>query len=168
MEVKIKNLDETKLLAECFADNIKEKGAFVSLFGDIGAGKTAFTRFLLKNLGVIEDVTSPSFVILNEYKTKFFPIYHFDLYRLENEGVKSIKDELLAYSEDKVLTLVEWANFGEGELPIDKIEINIKYDLENYSQERVFEMNAKGEYFENVVLKTVEEFNKKRNKNWNF
>lgn len=168
MEVKIKNLDETKLLAECFADNIKEKGAFVSLFGDIGAGKTAFTRFLLKNLGVIEDVTSPSFVILNEYKTKFFPIYHFDLYRLENEGVKSIKDELLAYSEDKVLTLVEWANFGEGELPIDKIEINIKYDLEKYSQERIFEMNAKGEYFENVVLKTVEEFNKKRNKNWNF
>lgn len=168
MEVNIKNLDETKLLAECFADNIKEKGAFVSLYGDIGAGKTAFTRFLLKTLGVVEDVTSPSFVILNEYKTKFFPIYHFDLYRLEETGVKSIKDELLAYSEDKVLTLVEWANFGEEELPIDKIEINIKYDLENYSQERIFELKGTGEYFENVVLKTVEEFNKKRNANWNF
>ena len=165
MEVKIKNLVETKLLAECLADNIKEKGAFVSLYGDIGAGKTAFTRFLLKKMGVIEDVTSPSFVILNEYKTKFFPIYHFDLYRLEETGTKTIKDELLAYSEDKVLTLVEWANFGEDELPIDKIEINIKYAVENYSQERIFELKGVGEYYKNVILKTVEEFSKKRNKN---
>ncbi len=165
MEVKIKNQDETKLLAECFGENIKEKGAFVSLFGDIGAGKTAFTRFLLKSLGVVEDVTSPSFVILNEYKTKFFPIYHFDLYRLEETGINSIKDELLAYSEDKILTLVEWANFGKDELPVDKIEINIKYDIENYSTERIFTFIGTNEYYKKVVIKTIEEFNKKRNKN---
>ena len=72
MEILVENLDDTKKLAEIFGELIKEKGAFVSLFGDIGAGKTAFSRFLIKYLGVIEEVTSPSFVILNEYKSKFF------------------------------------------------------------------------------------------------
>ena len=73
-------------------------------------------------MGVIEDVTSPSFIILNEYKTKYFPIYHFDLYRLENSGLDSIKEELREYSKENILTFVEWADFGAGELPFDKME----------------------------------------------
>lgn len=161
MEIKIKNKNETKILAEIFADSVKEKGAFVSLFGDIGAGKTEFARYAIKHLGVIEDVTSPSFVILNEYKSEFFPIYHFDLYRLEDSGVKTIKEELREYSKENVLTFVEWANFGEGELPVDKMEIKVKYDLENYSTERVFEFSGNSGYYKDIIEKIKENFEKR-------
>ncbi len=162
MKTEVKNLDETKLLSEIFGDNIKDKGAFVTLLGDIGAGKTAFTRFLIKHLGVIEDVTSPSFVILNEYKSKYFPIYHFDLYRLEESGVKSIKEELREYSKENILTLVEWANFGLEELPSDRIEIKISYDINNYSTKRTFEFTSKNEKYIEIINKTTEEFEKAR------
>ena len=79
-------------------------------------------------IGVKEKVTSPSFVILNEYHSAIIPIYHFDLYRLENVGIKTITDELREYSDGKKLTFVEWAEFSQGELPFDRIEVNVIYD----------------------------------------
>ena len=165
MELLVKNQLETKKLAEIFSENIKKNGAFVSLSGEIGAGKTAFARYLIKSLGVIENVTSPSFVILNEYKTKYFPVYHFDLYRLEETGIGSIKEELREYSKENILTLVEWANFGEDELYVDKIEINIKYDIKNYSEERIFNFEGNTPYYKDIIKKTAEDFNKRKGLN---
>lgn len=123
-----KNLDETKELATKFAKLIESKGCFVSLYGEIGAGKTAFVKLVAEALGVKEKVTSPSFVILNEYHTAKLPIYHFDLYRLEKEGVKTILDELREYSEGHQATFVEWAEFSENEIPFNHIKINVTYD----------------------------------------
>ncbi len=122
------NLDETKSLAEKFAKLIEPAGCFVSLYGEIGAGKTAFVKLVAEALGVKEKVTSPSFVILNEYHTAKLPIYHFDLYRLENEGVKTILDELTEYSEGHQATFVEWAEFSQNEIPFNHIKINVTYD----------------------------------------
>lgn len=162
MKTTVKDKNETKLLAECFSEYIKEKGGFISLFGDIGAGKTEFARFVIKKLGVVEEVTSPSFVILNEYKTKYFPIYHFDLYRLETSGLDSIKEELREYSKENILTFVEWADFGEGELPVQKMEIKITYDLENFSDERIFEFKGTNDYYNEIIQKTIQDFELKR------
>lgn len=151
--VFVKNIDETKILAEKFANAVVskikkyKKGVFVCLFGDIGAGKTAFSRFVAKKIGVEEKITSPSFVILNEYHSGIIPVYHFDLYRLEDVGVKSIIDELEQYSEGKMLTLVEWAEFSENKIPFNRIEINIKYEKDD---ERTFLFRAYGE--ENINL----------------
>lgn len=122
------NLEETKELAQKFAKLIEPKGCFVSLYGEIGAGKTAFVKLVAEALGVKEKVTSPSFVILNEYHTAKLPVYHFDLYRLENEGVKTILDELREYSEGHQATFVEWAEFSQDEIPFDHIKINVTYD----------------------------------------
>ncbi|MBR1425096.1 tRNA (adenosine(37)-N6)-threonylcarbamoyltransferase complex ATPase subunit type 1 TsaE [bacterium] len=127
-----KTIDETKALAEQFANLIKDNGCFINLYGEIGAGKTAFTRLVAQAIGVTEKVTSPSFVILNEYHSAKIPIYHFDLYRLENEGVKTILDELREYSEGRQITFVEWAEFSKGEIPFDHIEINVTYDDNDY------------------------------------
>lgn len=121
-------LDETKELAQKFAAAVQDKGSFVSLYGEIGAGKTAFVKLVADALGVQERVTSPSFVILNEYHSAIIPIYHFDLYRLENEGVKTIIDELREYSEGKILTFVEWAEFSQDEIPFEHIQINVTYE----------------------------------------
>ena len=91
---EVKTLEDTKKLAKFFAQAIDKDGLFVTLTGDIGAGKTQFIRYVLEYLEVEEKITSPSFVILNEYHDGKLPIFHFDLYRLENEGVKTILDEL--------------------------------------------------------------------------
>ncbi len=136
-----KNLEDTKALAEKFAQLIKEKGCFVSLYGEIGAGKTAFVKLVASALGVTEKVTSPSFVILNEYHSAEIPVYHFDLYRLENEGVKTILDELREYSEGHQATFVEWAEFSQDEIPFNHIKINVTYDDDD---SRIYEFTSFG------------------------
>lgn len=70
------SLEDTKALAYKFADLVKEEGCFVNLFGEIGAGKTAFVKLVAEALGIKEKVTSPSFVILNEYHSASIPVYH--------------------------------------------------------------------------------------------
>ena len=142
------SLDDTDKLALKFADVVKNKGAFVCLLGDVGAGKTAFSKLVCKHLSVKEKVTSPSFVIINEYKSGVIPVYHFDLYRLENEGVSTIINELEEYSEGKILTLVEWAEFSQNSLPFDRIEIKIDYIDDTV---REFKFTALGQKSEELL-----------------
>ncbi len=123
-----KNIEQTKELAKKFAKLIEKDGCFVNLYGEIGAGKTAFVKLVADAIGVTEKVTSPSFVILNEYHSANIPVYHFDLYRLENEGVKTITDELREYSEGRCITFVEWAEFSQNEIPFNHIKINVTYE----------------------------------------
>ncbi len=141
-------LEDTKALAYKFAELVKEEGCFVNLYGEIGAGKTAFVKLVAEALGIKEKVTSPSFVILNEYHSASIPVYHFDLYRLEHAGIKTITDELREYSDGKKITFVEWAEFSQGELPFDRIEINVTYDDDD---SRVYEFNSIGEKNRKII-----------------
>lgn len=132
IDIHIKNIADTDKLAQNIADIIADKGGLICLYGDIGAGKTTFVKHLANYLGIKEKVTSPSFVILNEYHSGKISLYHFDLYRLEKEGLESILDELHEYTEnEKVLVIIEWAEFSSGDLPPDRVEIEIKYLDEN-------------------------------------
>ncbi len=143
-------INDTKKLAEKFAPLIKD-GCFINLYGEIGAGKTAFVKLVADALDVKEKVTSPSFVILNEYHTGSIPIYHFDLYRLENEGIKTIFDELREYSEGKQVTFVEWAEFNQDETPFEHLKINVTYsdddariyEFESFGKDEIIEGLAK-------------------------
>ena len=154
--VLCENLDDTRKIAEIFASCVEDSGAFVCLYGDIGAGKTAFVKEVCKFLGVKQKVTSPSFVILNEYKSGKLPIYHFDLYRLENEGVSTVKDELEEYSEGKILTFVEWAQFSsKEELPFDEITININYKGETA---REFTFSGSGKNSDKILSEFEQKF----------
>lgn len=131
MRIKVNTLEDTKKLAITFAHTLDENGLFVTLTGDIGAGKTQFVRYVLESLNVQEKITSPSFVILNEYKSLLCPIYHFDLYRLEEKGLKSVVSELREYSKTGRLTFIEWAEFGLDEIPANALNINVEYDEDN-------------------------------------
>lgn len=131
MKIKVTTLEDTRKLACAFYRSLDEKGLFVTLTGDIGAGKTQFIRYVLEFLNVDEKVTSPSFVILNEYKCSKFPIYHFDLYRLEEKGLKSVVSELREYSKDGILTFIEWAEFAHEEIPSNAFKINVEYDIDD-------------------------------------
>ena len=158
MEIKVKTLEETKLLAKKFANTLDEKGLFVTLTGDIGAGKTQFVRYVLESLNVKEKVTSPSFVILNEYKSDFIPIYHFDLYRLEEKGLKSIVSELREYSKTGVLTFIEWAEFAHNEIPDSALKINVEYDEDDLDI-RIFRFESQNKINDEFLNKFKKEFN---------
>lgn len=145
---KCVSLEDTKALAYKFANLVKDEGCFVNLFGEIGAGKTAFVKLVAEALGIKEKVTSPSFVILNEYHSASIPVYHFDLYRLENAGIKTITDELREYSTGRKITFVEWAEFSQGELPFERIEINVTYDDDD---SRIYEFKSVGERNQKVI-----------------
>lgn len=141
MKIAVKTLNETKKLAIAFSKLLDKKGLFVTLTGDIGAGKTQFIRYVLEELKVDKKVTSPSFVILNQYETDLFPVYHFDLYRLEEKGLNSIVSELREYSKTDCLTFIEWAEFGYNEIPINALKINVEYD-ENDLDIRYFDFSS--------------------------
>ena len=145
---KCKTIDDTRALAKKFAQLIKDEGCFVNLFGEIGAGKTAFVKLVAETLGIKEKVTSPSFVILNEYHSASIPVYHFDLYRLEHVGIKTITDELREYSTGRKITFVEWAEFSQGELPFERIEINVTYDDDD---SRIYEFKSVGDKNKNII-----------------
>lgn len=142
-----KNLNETKELAEIFASLVEECGVFVNLYGEIGAGKTAFVKLVAEALGITEKVTSPSFVILNEYHSAKLPLYHFDLYRLENEGIKTIVDELREYTKN-CITFVEWAEFSQDEIPFEHLKINVTYGDD---EERIYEFIPQGDNTKKIV-----------------
>ena len=147
-----KSLDDTKKLADQFAGLIERDGCFINLYGEIGAGKTAFVKLVADSIGIKEKVTSPSFVILNEYHSASIPVYHFDLYRLENEGIKSIFDELREYSEGRQITFVEWAQFSGDQVPFDHIKINVTYEDDD-SRKYMFE--SFGENSEKIINKLI-------------
>lgn len=131
MKIKTTSVEETKNLAVNFAKCLTSDGLFVTLTGDIGAGKTQFIRYVLEYLNVDKKVTSPSFVILNEYKSNLCPIYHFDLYRLEEKGLTSVIPELRQYCLKNMLTFIEWADFAHNEIPDSSLKINVEYDENN-------------------------------------
>ncbi|AKK73544.1 ATPase [Chryseobacterium gallinarum] len=85
------------------------------LKGNLGAGKTTFTQFLLKKLGSEDEVSSPTYSIVNEYNTPKGKVYHFDLYRLKNiEEVYDIGIE--EYLDNFFLCIIEWPEVYEEEL----------------------------------------------------
>ncbi|MFH1288946.1 MAG: tRNA (adenosine(37)-N6)-threonylcarbamoyltransferase complex ATPase subunit type 1 TsaE [bacterium] len=97
-------------------------GDVVCLIGELGAGKTCFSRGLISGLGAANKyIGSPTFTIINEYQGKF-PIYHFDLYRLTNET----ELEVLGFEEyfyGSGVTIIEWADKMKKLLPNDRLEI---------------------------------------------
>ncbi len=113
MEKTISNsLNQTKQIAADYSKQLK-KGDVVVLRGDLGSGKTTFTQFLLKELGVKDIINSPTFSILKIYKGKF-NFYHFDFYRITyDEAIEAGFDEQFSNSDGVIIA--EWA---ENVLPL--------------------------------------------------
>ena len=110
-----------KELAESFSDG--RKNGFVALFGDLGAGKTAFTRGFVSVLSPDSRVKSPTFTIVNEYVSGPVPVFHFDLYRLS--GPDELED--IGYYEylERGICIVEWSERLEGLIPADAVRVCI-------------------------------------------
>ena len=121
--------DDTAKIGEGLAKNAKP-GDIFCLAGNLGAGKTVLAGGFAKGLGIDCDITSPTFTILNEYHEGRLPLYHFDLYRLNDPGeLFGIGYEEYFYSDG--VTLVEWPERAKGLIPHDAIFISIEADFEN-------------------------------------
>jgi len=120
--------EETKEFGRVLAKELKA-GSVVALTGPLGSGKTVLIQGICSGLSVTEFVTSPSFVIINEYPGKF-KVYHFDLYRLENleEFIKLGYEE---YFYGNGITLIEWAEKITNFLPQERIQIDLEILSEN-------------------------------------
>ena len=116
--------EETEALGRRLGEKLSP-GAVVAFTGDLGAGKTAFTRGLARGLGISERVTSPTFTIVNEYEGGRLPLFHFDLYRLGSA------DELFDIGWEDYLArggvcAVEWSENAAGALEEDAVRVDIR------------------------------------------
>lgn len=127
--------EETMEIARQIGLKAKE-GQVYCLIGDLGVGKTVFTKGFAKGLGIEEHITSPTFTIINSYNGPNMPLYHFDVYRIQEiEEMDEIGYEDYFYGDG--VSFVEWANYIEELIPEDAVWIYIKKDLlkgDNYRE----------------------------------
>ncbi|WEG17214.1 tRNA (adenosine(37)-N6)-threonylcarbamoyltransferase complex ATPase subunit type 1 TsaE [Alkalihalophilus pseudofirmus] len=120
--IKTTSPEETAQLAERVGELV-QAGDVLTLEGDLGAGKTSFTKGLAKGLGVTRVVSSPTFTIIKEYKGRI-PLYHMDVYRLD-EGAEELGLE--EYFEGEGVSVIEWASIIREQLPNDRLDIVITH-----------------------------------------
>ena len=120
--------NETKLIGKKFAEKLK-KGDVIVLTGELGSGKTKFTEGVLEHFGLENEISSPTFNIVNEYISKNINIYHFDVYRLEDSS------EFYAIGGDeyfeKGISIIEWGELIQDALPKKYIRIDFSRNPEN-------------------------------------
>jgi tRNA threonylcarbamoyladenosine biosynthesis protein TsaE len=100
-------------------------GDIVCLNGDLGAGKTHFAKGIAKGLGIDDQITSPTFTIVNEYEEGRLKLYHFDVYRV-NDPDEIINIGFDEYIFGKGVSIIEWSHYIEELIPEEHIRINIK------------------------------------------
>ncbi|WP_017810830.1 tRNA (adenosine(37)-N6)-threonylcarbamoyltransferase complex ATPase subunit type 1 TsaE [Clostridium saccharoperbutylacetonicum] len=138
MEFEVYNVDSTTQLGINLG-KLLQAGDIICLTGDLGAGKTHITKGIALGLGINDNITSPTFTIVNEYEGGRLKLNHFDVYRVSDP------DEIYAIGFDDYIfsdavSIIEWANYIEEILPQDLLHISIKKDLE------------KGEDYRKIIL----------------
>ena len=118
---------ETRKIAKKIAKSIKNRNVTICLNGDLGAGKTTFTRFLinsLQNKKKNDEIPSPTFTLLQTYEYDYGLIHHYDFYRLDR--VQELTELNFSESLNDNICVIEWANKFKKALPSDRIEIDIE------------------------------------------
>ena len=128
-----------------------QPGDLISLTGDLGAGKTVFTKGLAKGLGVKENITSPTFIIISEYAGRL-PFYHFDVYRLHSDELTDLGYEDYFYGAG--VTVVEWGDKIQDKLPTDYLSIDFTYGKEELK--RALEFRGHGNW--QIRIKELKDF----------
>ncbi len=130
-------VEETEQVGLALASELAERDPlFVALYGDLGAGKTAFVRGFVEKLSPGSRVKSPTYTIVNEYRKGPRPVFHFDLYRIEDS------DELLGFGFDEYVQngvcITEWSENISDEIPSTAVKVRILKSGEN---ERTIEID---------------------------
>lgn len=147
VQIQTNTVEETQSIAEKLATMLKP-GDVITLEGELGAGKTTFTKGLAKGLGIKRNISSPTFTIIKEYEGSL-PLYHMDVYRLEHSDEDIGFDE---YFNGNGVTVVEWAHFIEEFLPNERLAIRIGY---MDGDKRILEFTTSSAYFEQIMNELI-------------
>lgn len=153
MIFKINSIEDTTQLGINLGKLLKS-GDIVCLTGDLGTGKTHITKGIAKGLGIEDNITSPTFTIVNEYETGRLKLNHFDVYRVSDP------DEIYAIGFDDYIfsdavSVIEWANYIKEILPQDFLHILIEKDLsqgEDYRKITITPYGEKYNYIKELTL----------------
>lgn len=123
--ITIKSENDTRDFGIDLGKNLK-KGDIVALIGDLGTGKTALTKYIARGMGIADMITSPTFTIIQEYSGGRLPLYHFDVYRIdETAELYELGYEEYFFGEGAVV--VEWADKIQELLPEHAMVIRMEY-----------------------------------------
>lgn len=125
-EKKLKSTEETIQLGNRLAQHLTS-GDVIVLEGDLGAGKTTFTKGIAEGLNICRTINSPTFTIIKEYEGRL-PLYHMDVYRV-TDGAEDFGFE--EYFEGDGITVIEWAHLIEDQLPDEKLAIYLFHEGDN-------------------------------------
>ena len=147
MEYKVITYSEEETIE--LAQNIESEkfpNMVICLKGDLGCGKTVFTKGFAHAMEITEEVTSPTFNIIKEYTSGELPLYHMDVYRLDG-NVDDLGIE--EYYTKKGITIIEWADMIEDYLPEKRLEIKIKSSSEDENK-RIITITPYGRKYEEL------------------
>lgn len=144
--------EETMQLARCFASKL-HTGDVVVLSGDLGSGKTKFTEGFLSYFGLENEISSPTFTIVNEYSKNDTNIYHFDVYRIASS------DEFYAIGGEQYfengICIIEWGEIINDALPSNYIHISFERNLD-YENKRILQIEAIGNKYVDLIKAVLE------------
>jgi tRNA threonylcarbamoyladenosine biosynthesis protein TsaE len=140
--IQVATLEETEKFGQRLGELVQAQDV-ITLEGDLGAGKTTFTKSFAKGLGIERNVNSPTFTILKQYEGRL-PFNHLDVYRLADSEEDLGWDELF-YGE--AVSVIEWAKLIEYDLPKERLQIEVFYEDEFA---RRFEITPLGERYEQL------------------
>lgn len=151
-QLAIHSLEETRAFASAMAKAIGERNAILCLRGDLGAGKTTWTKALGKALGVKGTINSPTFTIMKSYKMgDGRSLHHIDAYRLEGLVQDLGFEELM----DEGVVVVEWSDFLQNALPEDAMILTIE---NGEDENRLFSLEASGENSQAILDQALKNF----------
>lgn len=140
-QVTVKNAEETVSFAEKLGKKLKGK-VVIAFFGGLGMGKTTFTKGLAKGLGVTDEVSSPTFALVHEYRGEK-TLYHFDMYRVETWD-DLYQTGFFDYYESGGILAVEWSENIENALPENTIRVTFERGKDD--NERILTVEGQGDY----------------------
>lgn len=146
MKIYLNSIEDTIEFGEKLGKLLKS-GDIICLNGDLGAGKTTLSKSIGQGLGVKEYITSPTFTLINEYEGRI-PLYHFDVYRLNNyEELEELGAEDYFYGNG--VCLIEWAQKIYDDLPENRFEIWISRG--EFDDDRYIELKAFGDRYKTLT-----------------
>jgi len=145
MEFEVYNVDHTTKLGIQLGKMLNS-GDIICLTGDLGTGKTHITKGIAQGLGIYDNITSPTFTIVNEYESGRLKLNHFDVYRVSDpDEIHSIGFDDYIFSD--AVSIIEWANYIEEILPEDLLHIKITKDLNKGEDYRKIILTPYGERY---------------------
>lgn len=147
LEFKTTDPEKTMAIAKQLGQQV-QAGDVLLLDGDLGAGKTTFTKGLAASLGIERYIKSPTFTLIREYQDGRLPLYHMDVYRLEETGASDLGLE--EYFDGNGVSVIEWSQFIAEELPSDYLMIHFNKDVHD-DQVRTLVLEPHGARYEALV-----------------